>query len=131
MDPKKYVLTRMGFVALGQAVGIGVVTGIFALLGKYDISVPLGGLVGALVAILNFLFMAIGVSAAADRATQQDAKGGKAMIKGSYAIRTIVMFVILFACAKSGWFNVIALVVPLLLVRPTLTLAEFFAKKGE
>ena len=53
------------------------------------------------------------------------------MVKSSYAIRTIVMFAVLFACAKSGHFHVIALVVPLLLVQPTLMIAEFFRKKGD
>ena len=40
-----------------------------------------------------------------------------------------LLFLVLFACAKSGLFNKIALVVPLVFVRPTLTLAEFFRKK--
>jgi hypothetical protein len=37
---------------------------------------------------------------------------------------------ILFACAKSGLFDVVALVLPLVFVRPTITVAEFFRKKG-
>ena len=64
------------------------------------------------------------------RAQNQDAKGGKGLVKGSYMIRTLVMFVVLFACAKSGHFHVITLAVPLLFVRPILTIAEFFRKKG-
>ena len=88
-------------------------------------------LVGGLVATLNFFFMVVGLSAAADRAQNQDAKGGKGLVQGSYFIRILVMFVVLFACAKSGYFNVIALVVPLLFVRPALTVAEFILKKGE
>ena len=62
---------------------------------------------------------------------QQDVKGGKGLVKSSYAIRTIVMFVVLILCAKSGHCNVISLVVPLLLVQPTLLIAEFFRKKEE
>lgn len=131
MDSRKYVLTQTGIIAIGQAVGVGVMLGAFALLGKFDYTVVLGGLAGALVAILNFFFMAVSLTLAADRATQQDVKGGKGMVKSSYAIRTIVMFAVLFACAKSGHFHVIALVVPLLLVRPTLMVAEFFRKKGD
>ena len=91
----------------------------------------LGGLAGGLVATLNFFFMVVGLSAAADRAEQQDAKGGKGLVRGSYMIRLAVMFLVLFACAKSGHCNVIALVVPLLFVRPILTVKEFFRKKGE
>ena len=130
MESRKLVLTQTGIVALGQAVGIAVMLGIFALLGHFDYTVLLGALAGSLVATVNFLFMAIGVSMAADKAQEQDAKGGKAMVRSSYMVRTLVMFVVLFACAKSGYFNVIALVVPLLFVRPALTVAEFFRKKG-
>ena len=36
----------------------------------------------------------------------------------------------LFACAKSGVFNLFALVLPLVFVRPVLTIAEFFRKTG-
>lgn len=131
MDSRKYVLTQTGIIAIGQAVGVGVMLGVFALLNRFDYTVVLGGLMGALVATLNFFFMAVSLTLAADRAAEQDVKGGKGMVKSSYAIRTIVMFAALFACAKSGHFQVIALVVPLLLVQPTLMVAEFFRKKGD
>ena len=51
-------------------------------------------------------------------------------MKGSYPIRMIAMAGILILCAKSGFFDVLALVLPLLFVRPILTIAEFFRKKG-
>ena len=131
MASRKLVLTQTGVVVLGQVIGISAMIAIFAILGYFDYSVLLGALVGGLVATGNFFFMAIGLSLAADKAQAQDAKGGKSMVKTSYLVRTLVMFVILFACAKSGYFNVIALAVPLLFVRPALTVAEFFRKKGE
>ena len=131
MNSRKYVLTQTGVIAIGQAVGVAMMLGVFALLDKFDYTVVLGGLMGAIVAILNFFFMAVSLTLAADRAARQDVKGGKGMVKSSYAIRTIVMFAVLFVCAKSGHFHVIALVVPLLLVQPTLLVAEFFRKKGD
>ncbi len=129
MDMRKYVLRQTGIVALGELVGVAAMVGIFALLGKLDIGVLLGGIVGGAVAVGNFLAMAIGVNIAADKAEQQNVKGGQAAIKGSYLLRMIVMFVILFAFAKSGLCNVIALVVPLVFVRFTLTVYEFFRRK--
>ena len=131
MDSKKYVLTQTGIIAIGAAVGVGLTVGAFAFLNRLDYTVVLGGIIGAVVSLLNFFFMALSLSLAADRATQQDVKGGKGMVRSSYAIRTIVMFVVLALCAKSGHCNVIALVVPLLTVQPTLLVAEFFRKKGE
>lgn len=128
---KKAIWKQIGIVALGIVLGTAAMIGIFALVGQFDYTVALGGLVGALVSFLNFFFMVVSLSAAADRAQNQDAKGGKSLVRGSYMIRLAVMFIVLFVCAKSGYFNVIALVVPLLFVRPALTVAEFFRKKGE
>lgn len=129
MDMRKYVLRQTLVVALGEAIGVAAMIGIFALLGQLDTSVLLGGLVGGMVAVANFFVMAIGVNIAADKAEKQDVKGGQATIKGSYMLRMIGMFVVLFAFAKSGLCNVIALVVPLVFSRFTLTLQEFFRRK--
>ena len=129
MDERKELLRQTGVVALGEALGVAAMIGIFALLGKMNMSVLWGGLVGGLVAIGNFFVMAMGVHIAADKAKNQDVKGGQAAIKGSYTLRLIVMAVVLIAFAKSGICNVIALVIPLVFVRFTLTLWEFFRRK--
>ena len=105
--------------------------GIFALLGKFDSAVLLGALVGTVLSTLNFFFMAVIAMMAADKAESQNVKGGEALIRGSYPVRMILLFIILFAFAKSGLCNPIALVVPLIFVRPTITIAEFFRKSGE
>ena len=130
METRNYVLKQTAIVALGQALCVAAMLGIFALLGYFDYTVVLGGLMGAVVAVLNFLFMAIGISLAADKAQEQNVKGGKSLVTGSYMLRIVLMFVVLFACAKSGHFHVITLVLPLVFVRPILTVAEFFQKKG-
>ena len=130
MDSRKFIFQETGIIAIGEAVGVALMVGVFALLGKYDTSVLLGGIVGAILSIGNFFFMAVGTSLAADRAEKQDVKGGQALIRNSYMLRLAVLFVLLFACAKSGLFNLFALVLPLIFVRPSLTIAEFFRKKG-
>ena len=129
MDMRKFVLQQTGIVALGEALGVAAMTGIFALLGSFDTTVLLGGIVGGIVAVANFFAMAITVNLAADKAQNQDVKGGQATIKASYILRLLVMALVLFAFAKSGLCNAIALVVPLIFVRITLTVAEFFRRK--
>ena len=52
------------------------------------------------------------------------------MIRSSYLLRFLVLCVVLIACGKSGLFNLFSLVLPLLFVRPTITIAEFFRKPG-
>lgn len=128
---RKYVLQQTLMLLLGQAICVGLMCLVFVLLNKFDISVALGGLVGGLVATGYFFSLAIVATLAADRAEKQDVSGGQKLIQGAYPIRILATAVILFLCARSGNFNVIALVVPLLFIRPILTLTEFFKKKEE
>lgn len=131
MDSRKLILKQTLLVLVGQAVCIAVMVGIFALLGKLGISVILGGLAGGLVATANFLVMSLLADRAADKAQQQDVAGGQKLIHLSYLGRMIGILVVLVLCAKSGYFHILALVLPLAFTRPVLTVAEFFRKKGE
>ena len=131
MDSRKYVLKETLYIAAGEAVCVAAMIGIFALLGQYSREVLLGGIVGGLVAVANFFFMAVGITLAADKAENQEVNAGKALVSSSYTIRLVLMAVVLFAAAKSGYCNVFALVIPLVFVRPVLTLGEFFRKSGE
>ena len=103
---------------------------VFALLNKYDTSVLLGGLAGALIATANFFFMSLFATVAADKAEAQDVAGGQKLIQLSYMGRMLGLFLVLFLCAKSGLFHVLALAIPLIFTRPILTVSEFFKKKG-
>ena len=130
MNSKKIVWQETGIVAVGVLLCTAVMIGVFAMLGKYDTSVLLGGAAGALLAVGNFFFMAVGIILAADKAGKQEVNAGKLLARNSYLFRLLVLAVLLFACAKSGWFNLFALVLPLIFVRPSLTIAEFFRKTG-
>ncbi|MBQ8833962.1 MAG: ATP synthase subunit I [Oscillospiraceae bacterium] len=131
MESRKFVLKETAVVLLGEVICSAAMVGIFALLGYYSTSVLLGAVIGSILATLNFFFMAVGATLAADKAEKQDVKGGKAMIQSSYTLRLIVLAIVLFAFAKSGLCNPVALVVPLIFVRPTITVTEFFRKSGE
>ena len=131
MDSRKFVFQETAVIAAGQVICVGAMYGIFALLGAFDSTVLLGGIVGAVLSLLNFFFMAVGATIAADKATNQNVNGGKATIKASYALRMVLLALVLFAFAKSGLCNVLAMVLPLAFVRPIITVAEFFRKPGE
>ena len=131
MDSRKLVLQETAIISIGQVLCVAAMFGIFALLGKFDQTVLWGGILGGVLAILNFFFMAIGANLAADKAEADNVKGGKAVIQGSFMLRYLLLIVVLFAGAKSGFCNVIALVLPLVFTRPILTVGEFFRKSGE
>ena len=129
-ESRKIVWNQTARIAIGEAVCLVLMYGVYALLQRLALPVILGGLVGAVLAVGNFFFMAVIATLAADKAEAQDVAGGQKLMKGSYPIRLLVLAAVLILCARSGWFDVLALALPLLFVRPILTIFEFFKKKG-
>lgn len=131
MDSRKFVLKQTAIIALGQTICVGAMIGIFALLGQFHMTVLWGGIVGGVLAVLNFFVMSVGAMLAADKAVEQDVKGGQATVRMSMLLRLAVIAIVLIAFAQSGLCNVLAMVLPLAFTRPILMLAEFFGKAGE
>ena len=131
MDVRKFVLKETRIITIGVCIGVAAMWGIYALLGHFDRTVLLGGIVGAVISVLNFFFMAISANMAADRAMGQDVKGGKKLMQSFMMTRMLVIFVVLIAFAKSGLCDPLAMVIPFVMVRPTITVAEFFRKAGD
>ena len=128
MDNRKIVFKETAVILIGQIICVAIMFGIYALMSKFTTKVLLGGIVGCVMATANFFFMAVGAGIAADKAEKDDVKGGKSTIRLSYTLRLVVLALVLFACAKSGYFDLLALVLPIVLVRPILTIHEFFRK---
>lgn len=131
MESRKIVYRETGTIAAGEAVCTAIMLAVFALIHRFDRTVLLGGVIGAALTVANFFLMAVSASLAADKAVAQNVKGGAALVKGSYALRIFAIFLILFACVKSGLCNAVASVLPLAFVRPVITVSEFFRKPGE
>ena len=115
---------------MGEVVCVALMLGVYALLHKLNLSVILGGLVGTVLAVGNFFFMAVIATLAADKAQAQDVEGGQKLMKSSYPIRILLLAGLLVVCAWSGYFDILALALPLLFVRPIIMVCEFFGKKG-
>ena len=130
MNNRKYIFSQTAIILIGELVLSALMTGVFAALGYFDLSVVLGALAGSLIATTNHLVLMLGVLAAASKAEKQDVKGGQMLVQMSYMGRLLGLFLILVLCAKSDIFNLLALVIPLVFTRPVLTIAEYFNKKG-
>ena len=130
MESRRFIFKQTAIVAAGEGVGILLMLVIFALLRRFDITVVLGGLMGGFLAIANFFLMSYFAVKAADKAQSQDVAGGQKLVQLSYMGRMIGLLAALVLCAKSGWFHVLALAIPLVFPRPALTIGEFIRKKG-
>ena len=130
---RKDVFRQIAVIAVGEVIGLGIMLGVYAILGAFSLRVLLGGLLGGVIAIANFFAMAMVATLAADRAQTGDVAGGQKLLKTSYPIRFLALAGILGLLAKSGWvqrFDLLALLLPLAFVRITLTVWEFVRKKG-
>lgn len=128
MNSNKILLKETAIVAIGELICSAVMVGVFAAFGYFSMAVLFGALAGCAVMTANYFFMAVTVSLASDRAEAGEVEQAKKMVQGSSAVRLVCMGVILLAGIKLG-ANVIALVLPLVFMRPILMLAEFFRKK--
>lgn len=133
-------------IALGEAIVSGIIIAVFALLGKFDHTVALGALLGSLVIVLNFLFLSISTNKAVDKImalrpdgemddeqaakfAQENAVRLQATVKLSFIIRTLSMLAALVVAFLTGVFNLIATVIPLLMLRPIIYVTEIFRRK--
>ena len=130
MDSRKIVYQETAIVAIGEVICCGLMVAVFAALDLFRLQVLWSAMIGAAVMIVNYFFMAITVCLSADRAEQGEVKQAKNMVQISSLVRLVVMGVILLACIYAG-ANAVALLLPLLFVRPILMVGEFFRKKGD
>lgn len=127
-ESRKIAIRETLYILIGVTVFTAVMFGVYALLGRFQISVLLGGIVGAVLSVGNFFFMAVAATLAADKAEKQDIAGGTNLMRASYPFRLLIVGGVLVLCGLSGYFDLIALVLPLAFVRPVLTLSAFFRK---
>lgn len=129
MEGRKQILRQTGEIALGVALCTGLMLVIYYGIGKCSTQVLCGALAGFALGVLNFLAMAVMASRAADKAQEQDVRAGKALMQGSYLGRMVLLFVILVVLAKAGLCDPLAMVIPLVFVRPVITVIELMGKK--
>lgn len=129
MDSRKQILRQTGEIALGVALCTGLMLVIYYEIGKFSMQVLWGAVAGFVLGVLNFLIMAVMACRAADKAQEQDVNAGKVLMQGSYFARLVLLFAVLVVLVKTGWCDPLAMVIPLVFVRPVITVMELMIKK--
>ena len=130
-DSRSVFLKQIALLAVGELLAAGLTCVVFLILGKYDLKVLLGGLLGAALALGNFAVMAFFLTQASKKALDGNVKGGQGVTTGSMIGRYLVLALVLFLVAKTKAVNAIALVVPLALFRVILSIEEMIRTKEE
>lgn len=116
--------------AICEAVFCVIMVVILAFVYKFDLSVVLGAVAGWVIALAYYVSIIICVNLAAEKAKMQDVEGGQKLMRMSYSLRMIGMFVALVLCAITGIFDILALALPMLFVRPATAVADALRKRG-
>ncbi len=131
MKSKNPVYAETLPVLIGQLICVPLMVGVFYLLGYYERSVLLGGILGGCLMVVNFFLMAVGTSIASDRAEEQNVKSAKTILTLSRFFRYALIFIVFFIAKKTEYFHLLATALPFVFQWPILLLAEFFRKAGK
>ena len=95
MQKHQDILQQVGRMALATAGCSAIMLAIYAVVGRFTTAVLLGGLLGTVIAVGNFLALSITVSNALDRAAAGDnSVKARMSIQSSSVVRTAILAVI-------------------------------------
>ncbi len=146
MNNKKNNYIDTLYLALGEIPVIILTAVVYLALGKFDLSVILGALLGSIVTVANFLILSVSVNNALQRFI--DVRGDKEMtdeeaqklakehslaiqnaITKSYILRTALMLGSLVVAFITKFFDPLATLIPLMMYKPIIYIIDLIRKK--
>ena len=146
-NKNKLPLFEICILAIGELIVSLIITGVFLIIKKFTWSVVFGALLGSSVVIINFLWLSVSVNRTIDKALSERPQGElddeavekfsaehtaavQNAAKLSYIIRTATtLLTLVLAFLLDDVFNVIATLIPLLMLTPILTAGEFIKRR--
>lgn len=108
IDPT--IKKETGFIAMATLILSALLEAVFLVIGRWDITVLFGNLLGAGVGILNFFLMGLGLQKALDK----DEKDAKATVVFSHTARFFLMAVVIMLAVLLSCFNAVSAILSLL-----------------
>ena len=148
MNKQKLPLRELLAILIGEILTSAVICGVYLIIKKFTYKVFLGVLLGSTVTLLNFLVLSIMTNrvinrfleARGDEELSDEEAGALAMkfqgqvqnqIKISFIVRTAVLALTLVVAFLVDIFEVLPTVIPLLMLRPIITVSEFIKRKAQ
>ena len=148
MNKQKLPLRELISILIGEAIVSLVICGVYLIISKYTYKVLLGVLLGSTVTVLNFLVLSIMTNRVINRfleargdaeLTDEEAQAVAMKFQGqvqnqikiSFLVRTAVLTATLVVAFLVEIFEVLPTVIPLLMLRPILTVSEFIKRKAQ
>ncbi|WP_395150087.1 ATP synthase subunit I [uncultured Allofournierella sp.] len=108
-------------IAEGTAVGVVLMLAVFALLHKLSLWVVFSGVLGGILAVLNFFLLGLTVQKVAQG---EDEERGRKWMQFSYNVRMLLLVVWLIVAISVPALNWVAALIPLLMPRVTIALMQ-------
>lgn len=115
-------------VMLGELLLTGIMLAVYALIGRFSVKVLCGALLGAGAVLLNFTVMIFALLKAEKRGNPEK---GQLYVRATYALRMLLLAVVLIIALKTKVFDPLATALPLCFQPAAVWLFELFRKKGE
>lgn len=113
------------YIALATLIMSALMEAVFLIIGRWDLPVLFGNLLGAGVGILNFFLMGLGLQKALDK----DEKDAKATVAFSHTMRFFLLALVLILAAVLDWFNLLAVVISLIMPTAAVYMSAMVSKK--
>ena len=131
MNRNQDVIRQFLLVSLVEIICVALMLGVYALMEKFTREVLIGGLLGGILSIANFLFLSMAVSRAADQAMESgDSAKAALSIRSSSMTRLLGIAAVLFLSFRAGICDPVAALLPLIFLRFSMMIAGFFFKDG-
>lgn len=114
-------------VFLFQVALCGLMVGVYAIIGKLDKTVVFGALLGLAVTTANYAMMIFSLLRVEK---SEDPKKGQLKAQGFLVLRFLVLLAVLIVALIFGPFNVLATLLPLILMRLSIYLGGLVIRKG-
>ncbi len=122
MKLQKAVVKETVRIAIGTLILVALMNVVFLLFSFWDLSVLFGSLLGAVLAVGNFLLLGITVQQIAN--SPHDEKRGRLKLQFSYSLRMLLLIVIIIIAIQVDLFNWLATAIPLLFPRITIMIMQ-------
>lgn len=118
------MLKETAYIATFTVILSVLMQSVFLIIGKWNLTVLFGNLLGAFAAVLNFFLLGLTVQ----KAVTQDEKKSKLTMRLSQTSRLLMLFAVAIVGYLVPVFNLIAVVIPYIFPRIAIALLPVFRK---
>ncbi len=122
----KIVLRETRYIALWTVIFSVIMQAVFLIIGKWDVTVILGNILGDVAVVLNFFLMGLTVQ----KAVEKEEKEAKSLIRTSQTARLFMMFLFVVIGVTAPIFNTWSSIIPLVFPRIAVAIKPIADKRS-